>query len=82
MEVQVVHAIMMAMTKAEMVVLAAAAAAVQIIWVPVVVVAILVVVEIEEVVQIQLEAVEDPIMEDLIQPTLQEALHIGVITAR
>ena len=47
-----------------------------------VVVAILVVVEIEEVVQIQLEAVEDPIMEDLIQPTLQEALHIGVITAR
>ena len=41
-----------------------------------------VVVEVEEVVQIQLEAVEDPIMEDLIQPTLQEALHIGVITVR
>jgi len=82
MEVQVVHAIMMAMTKAEMVVLAAVAAAVQIIWVPVVEVAILVEVVIKEVDSIRLEEVEVPIMEDQIKLILQEALHVRVVTVR
>jgi len=73
---------MMAMTKAEMVVLAAAAAAVQIIWVPVVEVAILVEVVIKEVDSIRLEEVEVPIMEDQIKLILQEALHVRVVTVR
>jgi hypothetical protein len=83
MEVQVVHAIRMAMTKAAMAVLAAAAVVVQIIWVPAAAAAILVVAVIMVAVHtMELEVAEDPIMEDLIQPTLQDPLQNGVITVR
>jgi hypothetical protein len=83
MEVQVVHAIMMAMTKAAMAVLAAAAVVVQIIWVPAAAAAILVVAVIEVAVHtMQLAEEVVPIMGDLIQPTLQDPLQNGVIMVR
>jgi hypothetical protein len=83
MEVKAESAGMMEMMKVAMVVSAAAAAAVQIIWVPAAAAAILVVAVIMVAVHtMELEVAEVPIMEDLIQPTLQDPLQNGVITVR